>query len=852
MTRLYRIGVLTGNGLLVLLCTLIIPASVAAQHLFTEEGQVFALEKTTRAFLQYGVDPSNGAIRMTTVNPDIGVPLDAIGYRRTDRLIYGIHTISKHLYRVDAAGTAEDMGSIGLDPTFDYLAGDISPNGKTYILIASVAGADRRMLEIDLSSPGYPITLFGLSGQTNIQDLAFDPTFPQLLYGYDAAIRTVVKIDLNAVSIAATVILLPTDEMQSVFFDAFGRLYGFGTSIGGVAGTIFNIDKGTGVPDISITGPVTRIADMADVPYAVEMEIEPSARVSFPCSELTFTVSIANRTDTVRNNLNFTAELPAGFTYNGLVTNGFGGTAAVTGNTFQLSGMTIPRGTGMCAFKLEVGDVPEGNHYLQGQLSGLPPRYGSNVLSDDPITPQWEDATHIKVNRITEDSIIFSRFLCIGDTAFLDGSPYGAQVHWNTGSSNPQIGVTTGGTYIAEASGGCESVVIVFHVTVATCPFTVEVDHEMIPPETLPCSEVLFTFRINNDSGTRRDGLTFTDTLPDGIDFVAIENNPFGGQLDNTLLPGIIRIDGMSMEVGVQSLDVRVAVGNIPPGSYPNQAILRNLPQELGPFRLSDNPATPQLDATPLEVLGVETDTLYVDEILCEGSSVVLDGEPYGINYLWDDQSTESYREVYDPGTYELTVFDGCEPTYIFFEVMLGAKVDVAFDSAVYHIRLGDSLTLAPRILNAGNQLYLSWISPLGDSLTCDTCAAVSIFLLFDAAYRVFASNEDCTDSAVAKIVVDKTRHIFVPNIFTPNYDGINDFVSVFSPEFGQVETFAIMDRWGSVLNVKKDFIVNTQTGWDGIVNGKEAPAGTYVWNARIRFLDGITESFAGTVTILR
>lgn len=86
-------------------------------------------------------------------------------------------------------------------------------------------------------------------------------------------------------------------------------------------------------------------------------------------------------------------------------------------------------------------------------------------------------------------------------------------------------------------------------------------------------------------------------------------------------------------------------------------------------------------------------------------------------------------------------------------------------------------------------------------------------------------------------------RSLFVPNVFTPNGDGVNDvFRIVGSPEC--VQELAIYDRWGRELYVTRTmpFI------WDGrLSNGELAPEGAYVYVIRLtNYVRG------GTVTLLR
>ncbi|MCS7153549.1 MAG: PKD domain-containing protein [Bacteroidia bacterium] len=86
-------------------------------------------------------------------------------------------------------------------------------------------------------------------------------------------------------------------------------------------------------------------------------------------------------------------------------------------------------------------------------------------------------------------------------------------------------------------------------------------------------------------------------------------------------------------------------------------------------------------------------------------------------------------------------------------------------------------------------------------------------------------------------------RLLFVPNVFTPNGDGINDeFRIVGSPEC--IQELAIYDRWGRQIYVTR----MPPFAWDGHISNEElASEGAYVYVIRLR---GYVR--AGTVTLLR
>lgn len=99
------------------------------------------------------------------------------------------------------------------------------------------------------------------------------------------------------------------------------------------------------------------------------------------------------------------------------------------------------------------------------------------------------------------------------------------------------------------------------------------------------------------------------------------------------------------------------------------------------------------------------------------------------------------------------------------------------------------------------------------------------------------------------------TPSIFIPNAFTPNGDGNND---VFYPHTRYAErvSLLIFDRWGSLLFEKtsddplQDW--ENSIGWDGKINGTDAPTGIYMYRVATVTGTGETTSKSGTLTLLR
>ncbi|GAB4422600.1 MAG: hypothetical protein OHK0039_38770 [Bacteroidia bacterium] len=111
-----------------------------------------------------------------------------------------------------------------------------------------------------------------------------------------------------------------------------------------------------------------------------------------------------------------------------------------------------------------------------------------------------------------------------------------------------------------------------------------------------------------------------------------------------------------------------------------------------------------------------------------------------------------------------------------------------------------------------------------------------------------FDPNFLCPDTSVVAFVLLPPGNIFVPNAFTPNGDGRNDF---FHPvgigvDWVQMDIFT---RWGPKIKTLRSM----EERWNGYMpDGKAAPEGVYVWVLRALINDGTEVYRYGTVTLIR
>jgi gliding motility-associated-like protein len=107
----------------------------------------------------------------------------------------------------------------------------------------------------------------------------------------------------------------------------------------------------------------------------------------------------------------------------------------------------------------------------------------------------------------------------------------------------------------------------------------------------------------------------------------------------------------------------------------------------------------------------------------------------------------------------------------------------------------------------------------------------------------------DYGENSCWKTNTDNDDHgsIFIPNIFSPNGDGINDVLYVRGHNIEQLY-FVVYSRWGEKLFETSDL----NCGWDGTFKGKHTETGVYVYFLNATLQSGRVISKSGDVTLIR
>jgi gliding motility-associated-like protein len=109
-----------------------------------------------------------------------------------------------------------------------------------------------------------------------------------------------------------------------------------------------------------------------------------------------------------------------------------------------------------------------------------------------------------------------------------------------------------------------------------------------------------------------------------------------------------------------------------------------------------------------------------------------------------------------------------------------------------------------------------------------------------------------CLDSVVnLKINVEIPSVFEIPNVFTPNKDGINDFFFLKTANLETIDA-TIFDRWGRMV-FKTEGSTTGNISWDGTnASGKDCPDGTYFYIIKAKGKDGKEYDQKGNLSLYR
>ncbi|MGZ3861583.1 MAG: FG-GAP-like repeat-containing protein [Bacteroidia bacterium] len=208
------------------------------------------------------------------------------------------------------------------------------------------------------------------------------------------------------------------------------------------------------------------------------------------------------------------------------------------------------------------------------------------------------------------------------------------------------------------------------------------------------------------------------------------------------------------------------------------------------------------------------------DSMVCSGQSTTLSTTNNGYSYYWTGPAPSTtivgsgtHASISQEGIYTLRIKNYCFDTL---------NYNIHIDTVKASFTVNETTSLVPC-----NEIFLStsyskygtisnynWNFGNGNIINTPNNPTSSYYDnkgLYNVSLKV-TDSFGCSDSTTQKITV---LEIVVPNIFTPNGDGINDLFSISGTDVGDVECL-VYDRWGLELFRWSGF----NGGWNGKTKG--------------------------------
>ncbi len=185
--------------------------------------------------------------------------------------------------------------------------------------------------------------------------------------------------------------------------------------------------------------------------------------------------------------------------------------------------------------------------------------------------------------------------------------------------------------------------------------------------------------------------------------------------------------------------------------------------------------------------------------------------------------------------------------------ILLSAKsgfsqiIDTCFvnETSVYHVK------------NQQESSFLYWEISDGEIISENPTKSDSIVVLWNVNAGIYElsiyekTENNCEGKiAVVEIMIienDFDIELDIPNVFTPNGDGKNDYFTITANRLPLYYQITIFNRWGN--NVFENQDINNS--WDGMINGEYCSEGVYYYEIQYRDREKIEKKY-GLIRVFR
>jgi gliding motility-associated-like protein len=874
---------------------------------FLCEGKIYISQNSgTPPTSIYSIEYEGGVADFDFICEYSRATFNGLGFNSLDGHVYAFNRDDWGIYRLFSNGSTELMGyDRSLDRT-GVAAGDINNRGQlilhdknqNYLHIYELNPTFRKVEQIALywnpSSPNQGAADFSMGDIVLHPD---DPntliTFQHFLHppsttnGYihfidmdpSSSTRGMVtpqfRIDQSHVTILGAFFIGPDNSVLA---------YG-GQAGGGIQNRLIQIDLVNETSNLIATGPGATGLDGCSCPKSVEFyKIIDSVQVACDSTEVFYRLKVVNRSSQVKSGLEIADSIQRGgwLHVRKFLSENPGVFWSVSGQNMLIRVPDIQgRDSLDIVFSVSVSNdaLPYPN---QAYLRGVWAESDVAIPSDDPETTAFPDATIL-----SEEDLDFSGLnhyvnqsfgLCDGDTIRIEGTPI-----YQPGQYNIPIGgidrcdtilianvealksfativdfsicsgdtldfygreITASGTYqeVFQASNSCDSIIewnVRFEDTIRTTEDLV-----------LCSGDTLFI-----------QGLTITDKgeystwLPGSNCDTLLEVNvsfPPAVDLNVQATPSCVGQSNGSVELSFDQN--RIQTWQWKDGSR----ALNRMGLDSGTYTLSYedefgcwsdtsialgliNRPTLDFNVEPLDCHNDFIGNIEVD--LADADSISLNDGPFVAN---------SSFEIFQEGEQRLLIKKG----HCVFHDSLMVPIIPPLEFEVKSISTGlceDEVVIQVNLADGDPfQMDTIIISPLPTDASIEGDRIVFPLTQSISSIITVIDSHGCEYTRPIEVGLEEEGALFIPNVFTPNGDDLNDIFTAFtSPCIKLIEVLEVYDRWGELVYRKRN-LQPSKEGWDGQLNGQVMDTGVYTW--RLVLVGNDNERFekSGSVTLLK
>jgi gliding motility-associated-like protein len=241
---------------------------------------------------------------------------------------------------------------------------------------------------------------------------------------------------------------------------------------------------------------------------------------------------------------------------------------------------------------------------------------------------------------------------------------------------------------------------------------------------------------------------------------------------------------------------------------------------------------------------------------ICLGESFQLSATG-ATSYSWTPAASLNNAHISDPiATPQFTTIyvleaqkNTCLISYDTIKVVVHPlpEFDAGFDET---INLGERVVLHPTRSGINHIIWKS-----DTTLSCTDCFDPTVRPYYTKIY--YATGYDaygCSASDSVKVFVRcNGSMVFIPNTFTPNGDGQNDYFFPRGEGVGGMASLKVFNRWGQMVYERNNIALNDEhAGWDGTYKGQALAPDVYMYTMQARCEDGKLVTWKGDVTLVK